>query len=184
MILLNHLEEAATEFLNPDGALAISARYRCSEESRITIAMNGKGFQALVAQLGELSVVQREALMAALKGRLSLDEAIGLIDRRFKAEPCCGHCGSKSAGGWSSHPIASPRRVVRIRQSACRRSQPAQSRRASSVPVSALKVFEQSRQRYRAKPFSLDTSFRWASSFSQLRKRRESQIVVEGHCRG
>ena len=64
--------------------------------------MNGKGFQALVAQLGELSVVQREALMAALKGRLSLDEAIDLIDRRFKAEPCCGHCGSKSVGGWSS----------------------------------------------------------------------------------
>ena len=64
--------------------------------------MNGKGFQALVAQLGELSVVQREALMAALKGRLSLDEAIELIDRRFKAEPCCGHCGSKLVGGWSS----------------------------------------------------------------------------------
>ena len=64
--------------------------------------MNGKGFQALVAQLGDLSVVQREALIAALKGRLSLDEAIELIDRRFKAEPCCGHCGSKSVGGWSS----------------------------------------------------------------------------------
>ena len=47
-------------------------------------------------------MVQREALIAALKGRLSLDEAIELIDRRFKAEPCCGYCGSKSVGGWSS----------------------------------------------------------------------------------
>ena len=61
--------------------------------------MNGKGFQALVAQLGELSVVQREALIAALKGRLSLDEAIDLIDRRFKAEPCCGPAVPNSSAG-------------------------------------------------------------------------------------
>ena len=40
--------------------------------------MNGKGFQALVAQLGELSVVQREALIAALKeiGRASCRERV------------------------------------------------------------------------------------------------------------
>ena len=64
--------------------------------------MNGKGFQALVAQLGDLSSVQREALITALKRRLSLDDAIDLIDSQFKTAPCCGHCGSKSVGGWSS----------------------------------------------------------------------------------
>ena len=64
--------------------------------------MNGKGFQALVAQLGDLSSVQREALISALKRRLSLDDAIELIDSQFKAAPCCGHCGSKSVVGWSS----------------------------------------------------------------------------------
>jgi transposase-like protein len=64
--------------------------------------MNGKGFQALIAHLGDLSNVQREALITALKRRLSLDDAIELIDRQFKAAPCCGHCGSKSVGGWSS----------------------------------------------------------------------------------
>jgi transposase-like protein len=64
--------------------------------------MNGKGFQALVAQLGDLSNVQRDALITALKRRLSLDDAIELIDSQFKTAPCCGHCGSKSVGGWSS----------------------------------------------------------------------------------
>ncbi len=64
--------------------------------------MNSSGFQALVAQLGELSTVQREALLAALKRKLPIDEAVDLIDTRFKAAPCCGHCGSKSVGGWSS----------------------------------------------------------------------------------
>ncbi len=50
--------------------------------------MDGKGFQALVAQLGELSAVQREALIAALKRRLPVDEAVQLIDARFGADPC------------------------------------------------------------------------------------------------
>ena len=147
--------------------------------------MNGKGFQALVAQLGDLSVVQREALIAALKGRLSLDEAIELIDRRFKAEPCCGHCGSKSVGGWSSQnglaryrcrdctktfqradrhaarPIASPRRVVQLCQSARRRPQ-----------------FEEGRRSLRHLARHLVPL---ASSFSGRRKRREGQNG-EGHC--
>ena len=64
--------------------------------------MNGSGFQALVAQLGELSEVQRKALLTALKRKLPIDEAVELIDTRFKAAPCCGHCGSTSVGGWSS----------------------------------------------------------------------------------
>ena len=38
--------------------------------------MDGKGFQALVAQLGDLSAVQRDALIAALKRKLPVDEAV------------------------------------------------------------------------------------------------------------
>lgn len=64
--------------------------------------MKAKGFQALVSQLGDLSAVQREALIAALKRRLPLSEAVELIDSRFGADPCCGHCGSRRVGGWSS----------------------------------------------------------------------------------
>jgi transposase-like protein len=64
--------------------------------------MDGKGFQVLVGQLGDLSAVQRDALMAALKRRLPVDEALQLIDTHFRADPCCGHCHSKNAGGWSA----------------------------------------------------------------------------------
>lgn len=64
--------------------------------------MNASGFQALVAQLGDLSEVQREALLAALKRKLPAAEAIALIDTRFKADPCCGHCGSHAVGKWAS----------------------------------------------------------------------------------
>lgn len=64
--------------------------------------MKASGFQALVAQLGELSEVQRSALLVALKRKLPVAEAVDLIDTRFKADPCCGHCGSKAVGKWAS----------------------------------------------------------------------------------
>lgn len=78
--------------------------------------MNAKGFQALVLHLGELSAVQREALISALKRRLPLSEAVDLIDSRFSADPCCGHCGSRHVGSWSSqaglkrYPVRTARR--------------------------------------------------------------------------
>ena len=64
--------------------------------------MNSKGFQNLITQLGDLSDVQREALITALRRRLPVSEAVDLIDTRFGADPCCGHCGSRHVGGWSS----------------------------------------------------------------------------------
>ena len=64
--------------------------------------MEGKGFQALVAQLGDLTDVQREALITALKRKLPVNEAVGLIETRFDADPVCAHCGSRHVGGWSS----------------------------------------------------------------------------------
>ena len=47
-------------------------------------------------------MVQREALITALKQRLPVSEAIDLIDARFSADPCCGHCSSRRVGGWST----------------------------------------------------------------------------------
>jgi len=64
--------------------------------------MDGKEFQDLVAQLGKLSDMQREALVTVLKRRLPVSEAVDLIDTRFSVDPCCGHCGSKNVGCWSS----------------------------------------------------------------------------------
>ena len=64
--------------------------------------MDSKAFQDLNALLVDLSDVQQEALLAALKRRLPV-KAVDLIDTRFSVDPCCGHCGSKKIGGWSSH---------------------------------------------------------------------------------
>jgi transposase-like protein len=64
--------------------------------------MNSRGFQALVAQLGDLSAVQCEALITALKRKLPIGDAVQLIDSKFQADPCCGHCHSKDVRGWSS----------------------------------------------------------------------------------
>ena len=53
--------------------------------------MDGMRFQTLVAQLGHLSTVQRDALIEALKRKLPVDEAVELIATRFCADPTCGH---------------------------------------------------------------------------------------------
>ena len=52
--------------------------------------MKAKEFRGLVEQLGELSAVQREALVAAMSTKGSSNEIITLIETRFAAEPCCG----------------------------------------------------------------------------------------------
>ena len=62
--------------------------------------MKSQEFQALVEQLNELSATQRSALLAALRSKGSTNEALALIETRFAADPCCGHCGSKHFGTW------------------------------------------------------------------------------------
>ena len=57
-------------------------------------------FQGLVAQLGGLSEVQRGALLEALKSKRPAAEALKLIEARFDAAPCCGHCGSHAQQPW------------------------------------------------------------------------------------
>ncbi|NBU58522.1 MAG: IS1595 family transposase [Betaproteobacteria bacterium] len=57
-------------------------------------------FKGLIEQLGELTEVQRTALMAALNSKGSANEAIALIETRFAAAPACGHCKSERFGTW------------------------------------------------------------------------------------
>jgi hypothetical protein len=64
--------------------------------------MKAPEFRVLVERLGELSAVQREALVAALAGKGSANEAIALIETRFAAAPACGHCKSERFGPWGS----------------------------------------------------------------------------------
>jgi transposase-like protein len=60
--------------------------------------MKAEDFRGLVEQLGDLTEVQRAALLAALAGKGAANEAVALIETRFAAAPACGHCGSESFG--------------------------------------------------------------------------------------
>jgi hypothetical protein len=60
--------------------------------------VKSQAFQTLVEQLGELSETQRTALMTALTSKGSMGDAITLIEMRFAADPCCGHCRAKRFG--------------------------------------------------------------------------------------
>jgi transposase-like protein len=64
--------------------------------------MESAEFQELVAQLGGLSEVQREALLEALKSKRPAAEALKLIEARFDSHPVCGHCHSDQVRPWGS----------------------------------------------------------------------------------
>ena len=63
--------------------------------------MKAKDFRALLAELGSLTSVQRNALMAALSSQRSADAVIALIEAEFVKAPACGHCGSEAFRRWS-----------------------------------------------------------------------------------
>ncbi len=64
--------------------------------------MKAQDFQALVEQLGDLSQVQREALVEALTATGSGEEVVALIETRFAAAPARGHCGATDFKPWGS----------------------------------------------------------------------------------
>ena len=143
--------------------------------------MDSKGFQDLVAQLGDLSDVQREALLTALKRRLPLSEAIDLIDTRFSVDPCCGHCGSKNVGGWSSQAG-----LKRYRCKDCEKTfnaltgtPLAQLHRRDVWLSYAAAVADGLSLRKAAKRcgISLDTAFRWRHRFLSTAKGVKAKVV-------
>src|SRR3977135_2445404 len=62
--------------------------------------MKAKDFRALFADLGSLTPVQRNALMAALSSRGSAGDVVALIEAEFAKAPACGHCGSEAFSRW------------------------------------------------------------------------------------
>ena len=144
--------------------------------------MNSKGFQVLVAQLGELSAVQREALITALKRWLPVSEAVELIDTRFSADPCCGHCGSRRVGGWSSQAG-----LKRYRCKDCAKTfnaltgtPLAQLHRRDVWFSYASAVADGLSLRKAAKRcgISLDTAFRWRHRFLTTAKDVKAKVVA------
>lgn len=81
--------------------------------------MDCKRFQVLIEQLGELTAVQRAALVEAVAGGKPANEAIALIEARFAAAPACGHCGSTAFGSWG---VASGLKRFKCKAESCGRT--------------------------------------------------------------
>ena len=64
--------------------------------------MKPQDYRAFVEQLSDLTVAQRDRLLAALKSEGSAAQVISMIERRFAARPSCGHCGSEQFSGWGT----------------------------------------------------------------------------------
>ena len=144
--------------------------------------MKALDFNNFVAQLDVLSEVQREALMAALKGKGSANEVIALIETQFAGHPCCGHCKSEHIKLWGH---ASGLRRYRCRD--CKRTFNA----LTGTPLAQLhrrdawldyaRAFVDCtslRKAARRAQVCLDTSFRWRHRFLMApRDKRPSEVT-------
>lgn len=143
-------------------------------------------FQVLVTQLGGLSEVQRLALLEALKAKRPAAEALKLIEARFDAAPCCGHCGSHAQQPWGQAS-----NLKRYRCKDCRRTFNA----LTGTPLAQLHrrdvwlAYGQAladgvslRKAAKRCRIDLTTSFRWRHRFlssAQDKKARSLAGVVE-----
>jgi transposase-like protein len=62
--------------------------------------MKAKDLRAFVAELGALTPVQRQALVAALSVEGSANDVVTLIEAEFAKAPACGHCGAETFSRW------------------------------------------------------------------------------------
>jgi transposase-like protein len=131
--------------------------------------MNDKDFLALKGQLAGLTDVQRQAIMEALASTAAGADAIALIEARFAATPCCGHCRSQSFGRWG-HAGG----LKRYRCKDCKRTFNALTgtplahlRRRDAWLAYAEAIVDRVSLRKAAKRAGivLDTSFRWRHRF-------------------
>jgi transposase-like protein len=144
--------------------------------------MKAQDFRALVEQLGDLSEVQRAALVAALAGKGSANEAVAQIETRFAAAPCCGHCGSERFGMWG--------RASGLRRYKCKDCERtfnaltgtplAQLHRRDAWLDYARALVDRVSLGKAAKraDVSLDTSFRWRHRFLKAAKDKRPSMVT------
>lgn len=144
--------------------------------------MKTQDFQALIEQLDELSEAQRAAILAALSAKGSSDDAIALIEARFASEPCCGHCKSRSFGGWGR---ASGLRRYKCRDcgrtfNALTGTPLAQLHRRDAWLEYARAIVDRVSLRKAAKRAGvcLETSFRWRHRFLAASRDKRPSVVT------
>ena len=144
--------------------------------------MKAQDFRALIEQLGDLSLVQREALVEALSAKGSGGEVVALIETRFAAAPACGHCGEVNFKPWGS---ASD--LKRYMCKSCGRTFNA----LTGTPLAGLRLREKwldyarslvdgvSLRKAAARTgIRVDTSFRWRHRFLAAAKDRKAGAVT------
>jgi transposase-like protein len=144
--------------------------------------MKAQDFRTLVEQLGDLSQVQREALVEALSAKGWGAEVVALIETRFAAAPCCGHCGKADFKPWGS---ASG--LKRYMCKACARTFNA----LTGTPLSRLRLREKwldyahalvdgisLRKAAERTDINLETSFRWRHRFLAAARDKKASAVT------
>lgn len=144
--------------------------------------MKAQDFRALVEQLGDLTRVQREALVEALSAKGSSAEVVALIETRFAASPRCGHCGEDDFKPWGT---ASGLKRYMCR--ACERTFNA----LTGTPLSGLRLREKwlgyarslvegvsLRKAAAENDIHLDTSFRWRHRFLASARSKKANAVA------
>jgi transposase-like protein len=144
--------------------------------------MKAQDFRALVEQLGDLTQVQREALVEALSAKGSSAEVVALIETRFAAAPACGHCGRCEFRPWGQ---ASG--LKRYMCKVCDRTFNA----LTGTPLAGLRLREKwlgyarslvdgvsLRKAAAQNDIHLETSFRWRHRFLASAKSRKAGAVA------
>ena len=144
--------------------------------------MKAKDFRVLLAELGSLTAVQRNALMVALSSRKSAGDVVALIERDFAKAPACGHCGSEA---FSKRGVATG--MKRYQCKACNRTFNA----LTGTPLAHLQKREKWLEYARAivdglslrkaakrVGVHLDTSFRWRHRFLTTSKVAKATTVT------
>jgi transposase-like protein len=144
--------------------------------------MKAQDFRALVEQLGDLTRVQREALVEALSAKGSSAEVVALIETRFAASPTCGHCGEADFKPWGT---ASG--LKRTMCKGCERTFNA----LTGTPLSGLRLREKwlgyarslvegvsLRKAAAENDIHLETSFRWRHRFLASARSKKANSVA------
>ena len=144
--------------------------------------MKSQDFRALVEQLGDLSQVQRDALVEALSAKGSGEDVVVMIETRFAASPSCGHCGEADFKPWGS---ASG--LKRYWCKACERTFNA----LTGTPLAGLRLREKwldyarslvdgvsLRKAAERTDIHLETSFRWRHRFLAVAKDKKATAVT------
>jgi transposase-like protein len=144
--------------------------------------MKAKDFRVLLAELGSLTAVQKNALMVALSSQKSAGDVVALIEGEFAKAPACGHCGSEAFSRWG---VATG--MKRYQCKACNRTFNA----LTGTPLAHLQKREKWLEYARAivdglslrkaakrVGVHLDTSFRWRHRFLATSKGAKATAVT------